>query len=228
MRKNLIILVMKNNIPILITAKDISVRCPGKNLVLFEFLLKYYLGNYFDQIILISNSKCLIDLARENNIKSYYHPGVNGEFQCAWDYLKETNLLGVDSFILLPLTQPLREVGLVDKILEEYISDYDFITTYTNYPDRKLFEVTDEGDFKYSSPQGRLGRLCGSNRVLDGALYRIKIEFLNQVINSPNHNIQFWSGNFKLIENRMPFLDIDTPEDLEKLQNLIKLLSNIP
>ena len=228
MKENLIILVMKNKVPILITAKDISIRCPGKNLVLFKFLLKYYLGDYFSRVTLISNSNDLINLAKENNIKSYFHPGVNGEFQCAWDYLKENDLLSVGSFILLPLTQPLREVGLMNRILEESISDYDFITTYTNYPDRKLFEVTDDGKFKYPSPQGRLGRLCGSNKILDGALYRIKVEFLSQVINSPNHNFHFWSGNFKLIKNKMPFLDIDTPEDLEKLQNLVKLLSNIP
>lgn len=59
--------------------------------------------------------------------------------------------------------------------------------------------------------------------ILDGAIYVIKIDWLMK-INPDNRNKEFWSGNFDLVENNMPVLDIDTKQDLEKFEQLIKIM----
>lgn len=213
---------MKTDPLILIPAKEISVRCPKKNHELLEWTLNW-LRSYKSNTVLITDSLELIEKARRLGINFYKTNNYCGEFSCFYEYLKYCSFEG-DEFIYLPLTQPLREMDLLDKILKEDISSYDFITSYTNLPDRNIFEIDDGGNFIKHSPKGRKGCLCLNKKILDGSIYRIKINHLKDTVSQvDNQNKVFWSGKKGLVLNNMPFLDIDTEDDLIKFKNLLSI-----
>lgn len=217
---------MKTNPLILIPAKEISVRCPKKNHELLEWTINW-LGPQKSNTVLITDSQELIDKANLLDVSTWKTINYNGEFSCFKEYL-ENNLFTGEDFIYLPLTQPLREIGLLDRILNADILDYDFITSYTYLPDRSIFEINEDNEFNIQSTSGRKGCMCSNRKILDGAIYRIKIDHLTNTVRSQNQNKTFWDGKKGLVSNNMPFLDIDTVEDLVKFKNLLTLFNTSP
>ena len=213
---------MKKNTLILIPAKKISKRCPGKNQELLEWTIDW-LDSLRHRSILITDSLDMINIAKSKGMSTWFSENNSGEFSCFYEYLEYIQY-SEDDFIYLPLTQPLREVDLIERILSRDITDYDFITSYCNLPDRRIFEVNDLGEFVYPSLSGRKGVFCMNQKIIDGSIYRIKTNFLKNIIKEDDQNVAFWNGKKGLIENNMPFLDIDTVEDLHKFKNLLKLI----
>ena len=125
-------------------------------------------------------------------------------------------------FIYLPVTQPFSSEELLNNISSLDLLDYDFSTTYSIIPDRKIFLLNNDNSFKYNSYE-RKGSLCDKLKMIDGAIYRIKTEFLEKIISSDNINHCFWNeSKILFLENNNLFLDIDTPRDLFLFQEIIK------
>ena len=59
--------------------------------------------------------------------------------------------------------------------------------------------------------------MCKQMKMLDGAIYGIKLSFAEKIINAEDINAAFWAGNFKAINNDVDFfIDIDTLNDMQK------------
>lgn len=211
---------MGKRYPILITAKGESIRFPEKNKKLLPYTARW-LGNNKDRCILLTDSLDLINSSNNFGISGYYINNNIGEIPTILDWIEGNNYVG-NYIIMLPLTQPLRNINLLD-MLENFDNpqNYDFITSFTYLPDRSIFEISEDGKFIVESPE-RLGKLCKKRRVLDGSIYLIKTAWIKEVSKYGNNwNSKFWSGKIGLIENTLPLLDIDYKEDLNILTNII-------
>ena len=138
--------------------------------------------------------------------------------------MKTNTLLDIPEFILLPATQPFRSIELIQDIINCDLEDYDFATSYSKVPNRKIFLLNDDFSYKYESRE-RKGSLCSEEKMIDGYIYKIKTSFLKNVVNSDNSNNYFWNhSRIKFIENKSRFfLDIDEPEDLDLFIKLQKI-----
>ena len=130
----------------------------------------------------------------------------------------------IPEFILLPVTQPFRSKDLIQNVISCSLGDYDFATSYSEIPNRKIFILNDDFSYKYDSYE-RKGSLCSEEKMIDGYIYKIKTSFLKNVVNSDNSNNYFWNhSRIKFIENKSRFfLDIDEPEDLDLFIKLQKM-----
>lgn len=206
---------------ILIPAKEKSLRCPNKNLMLIDWTIDY-LGDNISRTVLITDSDELIEVAQKNGLKYYKSNIVDGELKAMYDFLEKINYQR-EYFIHLPLTQPLRENDLIDR-LDNKETDKDFIVSSNRIVNRNIFNIKDD-KFIYESFE-RKGCLCDSVNSIDGAIYKINFNFLSKIFLTDNINHYFWNGNFETINNNMPFLDIDEIEDLKCFYNLKQLFSN--
>lgn len=202
---------------ILIPAKGVSVRCPGKNIDLLPFISKYLTDQQKNDAVVISDDKELLLYAGALGLNGFYSPETNCELLAMADYMKQYS--DEPSFIYLPLTQPLRELGLIDKITQVPLRDV--IVSINKSVDRSIFEVKDN-KFVINS-ECRKGCMCKAMDFVDGAIYRISTDFLLSLTHSQNTNKDFWSSRVDFIENNVPFLDIDTVEDMDKFINLQRL-----
>lgn len=213
-----------NKIPIIIPFKETSVRCPNKNFILFPYVIKWLDKQNINHqnIYVVSSSNKVEDFISQYNIKYIYehnHQKSNDTLAAAYT-AKDLN---VENYFLLPITQPIRSTSLINNIstiLVQENNPYDFITTHQLITDRSLFYLTD--DDKFITPSyNRKGCMCKEVKMIDGAIYGIKTSFSNKIINSTDINHDFWSGNFKTIENSVDFfLDIDTQKDMKKFNIL--------
>lgn len=211
---------MEKKLNIVIPAKGISKRCPDKNKILLPFTINWLKEN-INNTTLLTDSEELLSLGKSLGCKGEIIKETRGEIPTLQEYINRKKV--EEWIIMLPLPQPLREFELIDKISTMKIKeDIDFITTYSVVRDRDIFEINQDGKFIKESIE-RKGSLCKSKMILDGAIYMIKIDWLMK-INPDNWNKEFWSGNFDLVENNMPVLDIDTKQDLEKFEQLIKIM----
>ena len=206
-----------------ITVKGNSVRCPRKNQKLLPYVLEQ-ISNYLD-VVVITDDNELKRIAEKYNVSVFMETKdiQISEFNSIYNYLEVNNKLDtVDEFLYLPVTQPFRSNELIMKIAYSNIYYYDFATTYTKVPDRRIFLLNDDNTFKYDSYE-RKGSLCNDIKMIDGYGYKIKTDFLKRVIASDNINHTFWNeSKIKFIENNSKiFLDVDTPDDL-KLFNILK------
>jgi CMP-N-acetylneuraminic acid synthetase len=206
---------------ILIPAKGTSLRCPNKNLMLIDWAIDY-LGDNVNRAILITDSDKLIEIAQKRGLKFYKSNIVDGDLNAMYDFLEKINYQR-KYFIFLPLTQPLREIDLIDR-LDNKETDKDFIVSSNRIVNRNIFNIEDN-KFIYESFE-RKGCLCNSVNSIDGAIYKINFNFLGKAFLTDNINHYFWNGNFETINNNMPFLDIDEIEDLKCFYNLKQLFSN--
>ena len=88
------------------------------------------------------------------------------------------------------------------------------VTSYNTVPDRSIFEIEDN-HFKVPDTE-RKGSMCKEMKIADGAIYYTSVKFLDRCFSSGNMNKTFWNSNIKFVENNVPFIDIDTPNDLDK------------
>ena len=205
---------------ILIPAKGHSVRCPDKNIKLLEWTSNY-LGEKTNRAIVITDSDDIIEESKKFNLHFFKSPITTNELNAMLDYLEKNNYQR-DYFIHLPLTQPLREIGLID-ILDNIETKKDFIVSKNKYVNRNIFTIKDNSFITQSFE--RKGCLCNSDNCIDGAIYKISVDFLKKVNNNNNVNHEFWNGDFETITNNIPFLDIDEIEDLNCFNNLLKLFN---
>lgn len=202
------------NIPILIPIKAISHRCPNKNYILLPYTLEWIQKQgRIQDVIIIADSNLFRDITNKYNIKEYYLEDRE------WDsdlisikkYLQEHH--EITWYIHLPVTQPLREENLLSKIEIDNYFDYNIITTYNKQQDRTVFLISESKDKFLIKNIERKGRLCDTVLFADGAIYLTNRNFMLSL--TDNINKSFWSGNIKFIENKVPFVDIDTKEDLQ-------------
>lgn len=210
-------------IPTYITVKGNSVRCPNKNLKLLPYILEQYCELL--NITVITDSVDIIEICKKYNVKYFLEDKENQkcEFTSIYNFLIKTKQLEtVDEFIHLPVTQPIRNKETILNIVNCDISKYDFATTYSLVPNRKIFLLNDDNTFQYDSYE-RKGCLCNQTKMIDGSVYKIKTNFLIKIIQSENQNNYFWNkSKIHFIENTINiFLDIDEPKDL-KLFELYK------
>lgn len=218
---------MMNNIPIVIPIKGVSIRCSNKNEILLPFTLKYLKYLRAKNVYVISEDEKFSEIVKsfgfyfsKENINSQ-----KDELHSCWNILNKTLY---SEIILIPVTSPFRHLDLIQNLINtmsvlEY--DVDFITTCNTMPNRKQYLIEKERNifkFKYQYVN-RKGELCEkSNLIIDGSAYLIKREFLQDVVNSTDSNEKFWSGRFSCIMNNVPFIDIDSTEDLEKFLFITK------
>ena len=59
--------------------------------------------------------------------------------------------------------------------------------------------------------------MCKEMKMLDGAIYGVKKDFMDKVLKAADINAAFWAGNFIAIKNDVDFfIDIDTKADMRK------------
>lgn len=197
---------------ILICVKDKSKRCPNKNHNLIRFTIDYLIKtNYIDKTTIITDSVFICNIANHYNIDIYKeNSNEDSEFLSAYKYIKEHN--EIDEIILLPVTQPSRNINLLKEVIDYDISNYDFITSKVKINDRSIFYLDEHDKFIVNS-NNRKGCMCKDQFMIDGAIYRIKTSFLKNVINSLDSNECFWSGKFITIYNDSKFFDIDNSNE---------------
>lgn len=203
---------------ILIPAKGYSRRCPGKNMKLLKWTVDYLKDNSY-RVVVITDSDDIIEEVKKYNINYFKSSITTDEISAMLDYINQTTYQR-DYFIYLPLTQPLREVGLIEK-LDQVNTDKDFVVSQNTYVNRGLFTIKNN-KFLMNSFE-RKGCLCSHDNSIDGAIYKIKVDFLKKITKSNSVNHEFWSGDFDTITNNMPFLDIDEISDLDCFYNLLNL-----
>lgn len=212
---------------IFITVKGKSKRCPNKNKILLPFVLEQISSISNIEIIIITDSLELKEIAENFKVTVYLEDRSEqgSEFESIYNYITNYNLFSkIPEFTLLPVTQPFRSDNLIKNTITCNLEGYDFATSYSNVPNRKIFLINNDFSYKYNSYE-RKGSLCSQEKMIDGYIYKIKTSFLKDVVNSDNSNNYFWNhSRIKFIENNSRFfLDIDEPEDLDlfiKLQNL--------
>ena len=111
-------------------------------------------------------------------------------------------------------------------------NDFDFVTSFEYVSDRSLFYLNQyEDKFLYEKniKLTRQGRSCQEVRMLDGAIYGVKTNFLKELVKDEKNVLNnFWQGKFKTILNDVPFfIDIDTEEDFNAFKNLKTFKTNI-
>ena len=109
-----------NNIPILIPVKGISRRCPGKNRKLLPYTADYLLRqNLIKNAVVISDDQELGDFASRLGFKTNVEIRKEGqdELSSCRNFIKNSDY---EAFILLPVTQPFREIDLIRKCCSLY------------------------------------------------------------------------------------------------------------
>ena len=209
---------------VFITVKGESKRCPRKNHKLLPYVLKQ-IGNFLN-VVVITDSLELKRIAEKFNVEVFIEEKEvqQSEFHSIYNYMKKTHRINeIDEFLYLPVTQPLRSNELIMNVAFSDIHDYDFATSYTIIPNRKIFLLNDDNTFMYESYE-RKGSLCKDVKMIDGCCYKIKTSFLDKIVSSENVNHTFWNeSKIKFVENKdNMFLDIDTQNDLNKFNIFTK------
>lgn len=218
---------MRNNLPILIPVKGHSERCHRKNYRLLPYTASYLYGlGLQDRACVITDAEDLQRLAFSLGLKVHLetrHPRQD-ELTSCWNYAVAQHL---GAFFLCPVTQPFRGHLLIPRMQALYEGaggDWDFLTTISAMPDRRQFFVRrTAGEYQFvHESKNRKGCDCPGVYMIDGALYLIKTSFLQQVMVAKDANEAFWRGRFTCVENEAPFMDIDTVEDMQRFEFLMK------
>ena len=137
---------------IFITVKDKSRRCPNKNKILLPYVLEQLSSFSNIEIIVITDSLELKEIAENFKLRVYLENESKqvSEFESIYNCI--TNLsLKISEFVLLPVTQPFRTEQLIQDTINCNLEGYDFITSYSKVPNRKIFLLDDDFSFKYDS-----------------------------------------------------------------------------
>lgn len=212
--------------------KENSQRFYNKNFKLFQYTYEYLLSINFNmsKVYVITDSSMVEEFVKKYGIKTINEENsinINNRNEVIACY-NAAKSLDIENFIWLPLTQPLRNKNLINLIEEEFNkkeNDFDFVTSFEYISDRSLFYLNQyEDKFLYEKniKLTRQGRSCQEVRMLDGAIYGVKTNFLERIMNDEQNVLtNFWQGKFKTILNDVPFfVDIDTQDDFEAFKNL--------
>lgn len=222
-----------SDIPIIVPVKSISLRCPFKNYFLLPYTLDYFKAEGRKNVWVVSDAEDLLKMAENYGYKTFLETRSDGqdELTSCWSFLQNNNF---ERFILCPVTHPFKSNGLIDQMENLMSMNYDtldFIATSNTIPDREQYFVEQKEEVGYrfkKALNNRKGKLSKpSETIIDGSMYLIKRSFLENVVSSKDTNAAFWNGRFSCVKNNVPFLDIGSPEDLEKFKficNLTKLV----
>lgn len=212
--------------------KENSQRFYNKNFKLFQYTYEYLLSINFNmsKVYVITDSSMVEEFVKKYGIKTINEENsidINNRNEVIACY-NAAKCLDIENFIWLPLTQPLRNKNLINLIEEEFNKKenyFDFVTSFEYISDRSLFYLNQyEDKFLYEKniKLTRQGRSCQEVRMLDGAIYGVKTNFLERIMNDEQNVLtNFWQGKFKTILNDVPFfVDIDTQDDFEAFKNL--------
>ena len=222
-----------NDIPIIVPVKSISVRCPYKNYFLLPHTLNYLRAEGRKNVWVVSDSEDLLKIAVDYGVRTFLETRSEGqdELISCWSFLQNNKF---ERFILCPVTHPFKSNGLVDEmenLMCKNNETLDFIATSNTIPDREQYfiEQNEEAEYRFKKTlNNRKGKLSKpSETIIDGSMYLIKRAFLNEVVLSEDTNAAFWNGRFSCVKNNAPFLDIDSPEDLEKFKFICNLTKQV-
>lgn len=212
--------------------KENSQRFYNKNFKLFQYTYNYLLNINFNmsKVYVITDSSMVEEFVKKYGIKTINEENsvdINNRNEVIACY-NAAKSLDIENFIWLPLTQPLRNKNLINLIEEEFNkkeNDFDFVTSFEYISDRSLFYLNQYEDkflFEKNIKLTRQGRSCQEVRMLDGAIYGVKTNFLKELVKDEKNVLNnFWQGKFKTILNDVPFfIDIDTEEDFNAFKNL--------
>lgn len=178
--------------------------------MLLKFTLEHLKQYGNENIILLTDDEEII-----NEYKNDYKIMVDENKQP--DVLYSINdcakKLGVKHVFYTCVTNPFRQDGILYEMMKN-IGDYDMCTTKVIVPNRKIFLIDDNDNFIYKSKNGRKGKYVKHNFMIDGAVYLVKCDFLKKICKTEMPNKLFWESNFKTVLNNVPFMDIDTQEDM--------------
>jgi CMP-N-acetylneuraminic acid synthetase len=198
-----------------ITVKGTSVRCPRKNHTLLPYVLAYA-RELFD-VVVITDDDELEGIAKEYGVEVYKDKNTHkiSEFHAIYGYLAEQGKLDEDEeFVILPVTQPLRNEYSMKTVRDLDMTEYDVVTTYTVVSNRSIFLLNEDNTFKVDS-YNRKGCMCPTEKMADGSMYKMRNLFLRDIVESEDTNHEFWHSRILWVENTHPmFLDVDTPKDL--------------
>lgn len=208
---------------IFICIKEHSVRCPRKNFELLPYTLNYLQEtNYIQNTVVISDSDIFKSITNNYSIKDYFIEQRDlywDELYSCYNYCNYIKYYG--NYIRLNVTQPLREHDLIDKCINVDLNIYDLVTSYTIIPERSIFYLNSNNQFIIPDSE-RKGCMCGEQKMADGAIYYTSYNFTKKVINSDNPNKTFWNSKIYFIKNNVPFIDIDTVNDLNMFKQYFK------
>lgn len=204
-----------------ITVKGNSVRCPRKNHALLPYVLAYATTLY--DVVVITDDNELADIALQHGATVHWDKSVHkiSEFHAIYDFLSEVGKLDTDDdFVILPVTQPFRNKKTMFEVRDCDMTDYDVVTTYTKVSNRGIFMLNEDDTFKVNS-YNRKGCMCPTEKMADGAMYRMRNSFLKRIVEAKDTNHEFWHSRIKFVENTHPiFLDVDEPRDLQLFNTL--------
>lgn len=215
------------NIPIFLTVKTNSVRCPKKN---FELLP--YSFDYLNRQGLINNTIVIVDTEElEDYVLSlgFKNTWIEDKTICElysiWNYCNRHNVK-YDYVIYFSNTQPFKDPDLIKHGIELIDGTTDLITSYNVTTDRAIYYINEE-DFIIESNE-RKGVMCDSYNMCDGALYVINRKFLKYICSDLDKiNGRFWNeSKKKFIKNNTVFMDIDTIDDMKQFKNLVKQIND--
>ena len=213
-----------SDIPIIVPVKSISLRCPFKNYFLLPYTLDYLKAEGRKNVWVVSDTEDLLKMAENYGYKTFLETRSDGqdELTSCWSFLQNTNF---ENFILCPVTHPFKSNGLINEmedIMSKNDKTLDFIATSNTISDREQYFIEQKEEVEYQFKKtlnNRKGKFSKpSQTIIDGSMYLIKTSFLNMVVLSDDTNAAFWNGRFSCVKNIAPFLDIDSPEDLEKFK----------
>ena len=222
-----------NDIPIIVPVKSVSIRCPYKNYFLLPYTLDYLKAEDKKNVWVVSDAEDLLKIAADYGFKTFLETRNDGqdELTSCWSFLQNNNF---ESFILCPVTHPFKSSGLIDEmenLMSKNKDALDFIATSNTMPDREQYFIEQNEELEYrfkKTLNNRKGKLSKpSETIIDGSMYLIKRAFLNEVVLSEDTNAAFWNGRFSCVKNNVPFLDIDSPEDLEKFKFICNLTKQV-
>ena len=188
----------------------------------YNFEINFNINNSFYNITVITDDLSIKRVCDKYNVDCFIEDKSvqTSEFNSIYNYFVKTNQLNsIKEFIHLPVTQPIRNNETIMKVAYSDLTDYDFATTYSIVPNRKIFLLNDDFTYQYDSYE-RKGSLCKNTKMIDGYVYKIKTEFLVRIINSESPNHMFWNeSKIKFVKNATGiFLDVDEPRDLKMFE----------
>ena len=185
-------------------------RLPNKNKMLLKFTLEYLKQYGNKNIILLTDDEEIID-EYKNDYKIIVDE--NKQHDVLYSINDCAKQLGSKYVFYTCVTNPFRQDGILYEMMDK-VEEYDMITTKVIVPNRKIFLIDDNDKFIYKSKKGRKGKYVKHNFMIDGAVYLVKREFLEKICKTKMPNKLFWESNFKTVLNNVPFVDIDTKEDM--------------
>lgn len=221
-----------NDLTIWVCVKEFSTRCHNKNENLLYYTLKYlYDCNVDTKIVnvLCDNYEFTMRMKEKYggfgfNFITQEHDCTRNELTAIYEYITQHCSHQTKYHILLPVTQPLRDASLLDRMYQKLITcgeDKVCFSVNPAYKNRLLFDNTRE---KFS-----VNELSKDDtfKMIDGAMYGFTLELFKHHVLDWHEVCDFmanlWEYSHKeFVENNIPFIDINTLDDYNQFYNLVQ------